>query len=109
MDHSIDIFDKLAEPSLPPPLLPSGKLNMAVSSEQWPEIRKREQERHLLRKELIRVEDIKNVGQIVHFERADNVGKVVFLRSKWGGHNNIARMEAVVDVIGHVFKIRRVV
>lgn len=109
MKHSFDIFDNLLEPNLPPPFLSSEQINSAtvISSEQWSEFRKREQERQNAKKEIVRTEKINNVGKIDHFIRKNNLGRVVFLQSNWGGHDNIAVMEGVIDIIGHVLGIRR--
>lgn len=109
LSHSADLFDTLLEPSLPPPGLTRDQLNRpaSLSPEQWRTFKSVQEQRNRVRENLVRVDEVARFGRINRFRR-DGGGEVVFVESQWGAHNQVGRVEGVVDVVGEVLGMKRV-
>lgn len=81
--HSIDLFDTLLEPSLPPRALTVEQLSkpMYVTHDQWMDLRKSEEVRRGVRATVVRNETIPHLGDIFEFNRVGNRGKVAMLNN----------------------------
>ncbi|KAF8583341.1 alpha/beta-hydrolase [Ramaria rubella] len=106
--HSTDLFDTLLAPLLPPRSLTKEELShpASVSQEQWGEFRIQEEIRQKVKEDVVQVKEIGGFGRINRFER--NGAQVVYVESKWGGHDHVGRLEGVVDIVGDVLGIKRV-
>ncbi|KAH9021716.1 Alpha/Beta hydrolase protein [Lactarius pseudohatsudake] len=92
--HSETLFDAFLEPHLP--TLPEFTAAMAGASEEVAErMTALAQERAALRTELVAVRDMARVGR----------AEVVFLRTRWGGHERIGLVEGVQDYMAEMFRL----
>ncbi|KAH9015729.1 Alpha/Beta hydrolase protein [Lactarius deliciosus] len=102
--HSETLFDAFLEPHLP--TLPEFTAAMAGASE---EVANRmttlAHERAALRTELVAVRDMARVGRAEVFARNAEHGEVVFLRTRWGGHERIGLVEGVQDYMAEMFRL----
>lgn len=92
--HSQTLFDAFLEEHLP--RLPDNATTTTGASDALFE------ERQTLRRELVATSDIGRVGHVEVFSRDQNV---VFLRTRWGGHDNVGLAEGVQDYIAEMFKM----
>ncbi|KAF8513767.1 Alpha/Beta hydrolase protein [Gautieria morchelliformis] len=107
--HSADLFNTLLEPWLPPPVLTREVLRqpVSISPEQWNEFRTGEALRRRVRNDIIQIDQVEQFGRISRFKRNDSETQVVYVESRWGGHNHVGRLEGVIDVVGDVLGIKR--
>lgn len=107
--HSTDLFDMLLEPSLPPPALTREELMnpISISPNQWSDFQATEIQRRRVREDIVQVDQVEGFGRISRFKRSGTGAQVVYIESKWGGHDQVGRLEGVVDIIGHVLEIKR--
>lgn len=110
MSHSSDLFDTLLEPSLPPSALTQEELRQpaSITSERWEEFREAEARRRRVREDIVQVDEVQGFGKISRFKRSAIGAQVVYVESKWGGHDQVGRLEGVVDVVGDVLGVRRI-
>ncbi|KAH9030008.1 Alpha/Beta hydrolase protein [Lactarius hengduanensis] len=102
--HSETLFDAFLEPHLP--TLPEFTAAMAGASEEVAErMTALAQERAALRTELVAVRDMARVGRAEVFARNAAHGEVVFLRTRWGGHERIGLVEGVQDYMVEMFRL----
>ena len=103
--HSQTIFDAFLEPHLP--ALPEITALMAGASEEVAQrIATLGQERAALRSERVAVRDMARFGRAEVFARKDRaLGDVVFLRTRWGGHDRVGLVEGVQDYIAEMFHL----
>ncbi|KAI9510145.1 Alpha/Beta hydrolase protein [Russula earlei] len=102
--HSQTLFDAFLEEHLPP--LPDFTEVMAGASDEAAErIARLSQEWRALRQELVTTSDIARVGHVEVFSKDRSHGKVVFLRTLWGGHANLGLVEGVQDYMAEMFKM----
>lgn len=103
--HSQTIFDAFLEPHLP--ALPEITDLMAGASEEVAQrLAKVGQERAALRSERVAVRDMARFGRAEVFAREDKaLGDVVFLRTRWGGHDRVGLVEGVQDYIAEMFRL----
>src|SRR5580698_1850152 len=103
--HSQTIFDSFLEPNLP--ALPEIATLVAGASEEVVErIATLGQERAALRSERVAVRDMARFGRAEVFAREDKaLGDVVFLRTRWGGHDRVGLVEGVQDYIVEMFHL----
>ncbi|KAH9059899.1 Alpha/Beta hydrolase protein [Lactarius vividus] len=102
--HSETLFDAFLEPHLP--TLPEFTAAMAGASEEVAErMAALAQERAALRTELVAVRDMARVGRVEVFARNAAHGEVVFLRTRWGGHDRIGLVEGVQDYMAEMFRL----
>jgi abhydrolase domain-containing protein 12 len=92
--HSQTLFDAFLEQHLLP--LPGIATTMTGASNGL------SGERRALRRELVATSDIARVGRVEEFSRD---GKVVFLRTRWGGHDTVGLAEGVQDYIAEMFEM----
>ncbi|KAI0292478.1 Alpha/Beta hydrolase protein [Multifurca ochricompacta] len=103
--HSQTLFDAFLEQHLPP--LPELTAAMVgVSDEVAERVTKLSQERAALRRELVTTSEIERVGRVEAFS-SKNRSKVVFLHTRWGGHDRVGLMEGVQDYIAEMFNMDR--
>jgi abhydrolase domain-containing protein 12 len=107
--HSSDLFDTLLEPALPPPALTQEELRQPVSitPERWSEFREAEAQRRHVRESIVQVDEVEGFGRISRFKRKADEAQVVYVESKWGGHDQVGRLEGVIDVVGDVLGLKR--
>ncbi|KAF8510077.1 Alpha/Beta hydrolase protein [Hysterangium stoloniferum] len=110
MSHSVELFDSLLEPLLPSPALTDEQLAQPVSVtiEEWTKFRTTERQRQHVRENMVRVEQVGGLGTISEFKKGAKGPRVVFVQSKWGGHDVVGRLEGVIDVIGDVLAVKRI-
>ncbi|KAI9436639.1 Alpha/Beta hydrolase protein [Lactarius indigo] len=102
--HSETLFDAFLEPHLP--TLPEFTAAMAGASEEVAErMTALAQERVALRSELVAVRDMARVGRAEVFARNAAHGEVVFLRTRWGGHDRVGLVEGVQDYMAEMFRL----
>ncbi|KIJ54815.1 hypothetical protein M422DRAFT_200744 [Sphaerobolus stellatus SS14] len=108
--HSTALFDNLLEPSLPPPTITIEEFKnpLALTPERWEEFRDTQAMRQRVREDIVHIEEIKDFGKVSQFKRSETGSKVVFVETKWGGHDSVGRAEGVVDIMGNVLGIKRV-
>jgi abhydrolase domain-containing protein 12 len=88
------------------PALPEIAAAMAGASEEVVErMAALAQERAALRGELVAVRDMARVGRAEVFARNAAHGEVVFLRTRWGGHDRVGLGEGVQDYIAEMFHL----
>ncbi len=103
--HSQNLFDTLLEPMLTPlPELPYSPAEM--NEFDWPAFQ-RVKDDHLARKTaLVSVQEVPGFGSVHRLHRSDAAGEfhqVVFIETRWGGHNRIGLQDTVIDVTGKIF------
>ena len=65
-----------------------------------------DQERAALRSERVAVHNVARLGRAEVFAREDRAqGDVVFLRTRWGGHDRVGLVEGVQDYIAEMFHL----
>ncbi|EGN98128.1 hypothetical protein SERLA73DRAFT_91363 [Serpula lacrymans var. lacrymans S7.3] len=102
--HSEDLFNSLLETHLLPSAIDRLPLNPASwSQEEWHDYQAKQKLRHDLRQELVAHTQIPNFGSVDEFSVLEQ--KVVFLKTFAGGHDRVAMLEGVHDVIRNVFSI----
>jgi len=102
--HSQTIFDAFLEPHLP--VLPDITSMMAGASEEVAQrLATLGQERAALRSERVAVRDIARFGRAEVFARDAAHGDVVFLRTRWGGHDRVGLVEGVQDYMADIFRL----
>lgn len=102
--HSRTLFDAFLEQHLPP--LPGIAAAMTGASDEVAErISKLSQQRRTLRGELVVSSEVPRLGRVEVFSKDRTHGKVVFLLTRWGGHNRVGLVEGVQDYIAEMFKM----
>ena len=103
--HSQAIFDAFLEPHLP--ALSEITVPMAGSPEEVAQcIATLDQERAALWSERVAVHDMARLGHAEVFAREDRAqGDVVFLRTRWGGHDRVGLVEGVQDYMAEMFHL----
>jgi abhydrolase domain-containing protein 12 len=103
-EHSQTIFDAFLEPHLP--ALPDITTLMAGASEEVAQrMATLGQERAAIRSERVAVRDIARFGRAELFARDTAHGDVVFLRTRWGGHDRVGLVEGVQDYMAEMFRL----
>ncbi|KAG8853486.1 hypothetical protein FRB91_004785 [Serendipita sp. 411] len=104
--HSERLFEAALEPYLEP---------YPFSYEEMADLRLKTEEQRLLmndvvtkrrkqKLELVKETPIANVGSLLSFNRPGQ-GSVNFLKSRWGGHNQVINFEGVMDVTQRLFQL----
>jgi abhydrolase domain-containing protein 12 len=102
--HSQTLFDAFLEHHLPP--LPDIAAAIRGAPDEVAEhVVKLSQERAALRQELVVASEVPRVGRVEVFSKDRSDGKVVYLRTRWGGHDRVGLMEGVQDYIADMFKM----
>ncbi|KAG8817064.1 hypothetical protein FRC17_000058 [Serendipita sp. 399] len=107
ISHSERLFEAALEPYLEPyPFTYEDMTQLRLKTEEqrmlMNEVSTKRREQRL---ELIKETELGNsIGSLLSFERPGR-GSVNFLRSRWGGHNQIINFEAVMDVTRQLFQI----
>ncbi|KZT19963.1 alpha/beta-hydrolase [Neolentinus lepideus HHB14362 ss-1] len=103
--HSEILFTSILDPLLPPlPELPKSAPEISqLSKDDWSEYVSVQSMRKALREQIVAETVIPNLGTVQELSRGNGDGKVVFVKSFWGGHDRIGLMEGVQDVIGRTF------
>ena len=102
--HSKTLFDAILEPHLP--ALPAITAAMAGGTEEVAErMATLAEERTALRSRLVAVRDMARVGRAEVFARDAAHGEVVFLRTRWGGHDRVGLVEGVQDYMVEMFHL----
>ncbi|KAG8829005.1 hypothetical protein FRC17_007213 [Serendipita sp. 399] len=105
--HSERLFEAALEPYLEPyPFTYEDMTQLSLKTEEqrtlMNEVSTKRREQRL---ELIKETELGNsIGSLLSFERPGR-GSVNFLRSRWGGHNQIINFEAVMDVTRQLFQL----
>ena len=103
--HSQTIFDAFLEPDLPARSDITVPI-AGVSEEVAQRIATLDQERAALRSERVVVRDMARLGRAEVFARSDRAqGDVVFLRTRWGGHDRLGLVEGVQDYMAEMFHL----
>ena len=76
-----------------------------ASDEVAERISKLSQQRRTLRGELVVSSEVPRLGRVEVFSKDRTHGKVVFLLTRWGGHNRVGLVEGVQDYIAEMFKM----
>ena len=107
--HSADLFNTLLEPSLPPSALTEEELRQpaSITPHRWGVFQEVEALRRRVREGLVQIEEVEGFGRISRFKRNSNGAQAVHVESLWGGHDQVGRLEGVVDVIGDVLGMKR--
>ena len=102
--HSQTLFDAILEPRLP--ALPDITAAMAGAPAEVAErMVTLAQERAALRSRLVAVRDMARFGRAEVFARDAAHGDVVFLRTRWGGHDRVGLVEGVQDYMAEMFHL----
>ena len=82
---------------------------MASASEEVAQrIATADQERAALRSERVAVHNMARLGHAEGFAREDrSQGDVVFLHTRWGGHDRVGLVEGVQDYMVEMFQLGR--
>lgn len=64
--------------------------------------------RRHVREDIVQTKEVEGFGRISRFIRSGNGAQTVYVESLWGGHNEVGRLEGVIDVIGDVLGMKRV-
>jgi abhydrolase domain-containing protein 12 len=96
--HSQTLFDAFLEHHLP--VLPG-----ITGIEAAEEVVKLSEARKALRQELVMSSEVPRVGRVEVFSKDRLHNKVVYLRTRWGGHDRVGLVEGVQDYIADMFKL----
>ncbi|KAI0292466.1 Alpha/Beta hydrolase protein [Multifurca ochricompacta] len=102
--HSQTLFDAFLEQHLPP-LPEMTAAIMGASDEVAEHVAKLSQERAVLRRELVTASEIERVGRMEAFSKDRPDRKVVFIQTRWGGHDTVGLIEGVQDYIAEMFNM----
>jgi abhydrolase domain-containing protein 12 len=102
--HSQTLFDAFLEHHLPP-LPETAAAIMGATEEVAEHMVKLSQERAALRQELVVTNEVPRVGRVEVFSKDRSEGRVVYLRTRWGGHDRVGLVEGVQDYIAEMFKM----
>ncbi|KAI0330811.1 alpha/beta-hydrolase [Cubamyces sp. BRFM 1775] len=100
--HSRTLLDILLDPLLPsaPVSLPATP-DAILSSEDYATFIEVQKQRRVARSELVRKVEVPTFGTIEEFD--GSAGKVVYVETYWGAHNNVGLQEGVQDVLARTF------
>ncbi|KAI0823166.1 alpha/beta-hydrolase [Trametes gibbosa] len=102
LSHSRTILDVLLDPHLPssPISLPATP-DQILGSEDYTAFVEMQKQRREKRSELVRKTEVPTFGNIEEFD--GTAGKVVYVETFWGAHNNVGLQEGVQDVLANTF------
>ncbi|KAI0761996.1 alpha/beta-hydrolase [Trametes elegans] len=100
--HSRTLLDILLDPHLPatPISLPATP-DQILSSEEYTAYIEAQKKRHAARSELVRKVEVPTFGTVEEFD--GSAGRVVYVETIWGAHNNIGLQEGVQDLFASTF------
>lgn len=69
------------------------------------------QERAEVRSKLVKCREVERLGVVEVFSRdtegtTRGISEVVYLKTKWGGHDKVGLVEGVQDMMGDIFRLR---
>jgi len=103
-DHSETLFDAILEPHLPAlPALPAGQ-GSTQTTRVLEERIDRTKERAEVRSRLVNIREVERLGRLEVFAPSGS-NEVVFLKTRWGGHNSVGLLEGVQDMMRDMFNI----
>ncbi|TFK52363.1 alpha/beta-hydrolase [Heliocybe sulcata] len=105
--HSEILFNSILDTHLPhlPELPKSASEISQLSKDDWSDYVSAQSMRKALLAQLVTETNIPGFGTIQEVRRGNGDGKVVFVKSLWGGHDRIGLMEGVQDAIGRTFEM----
>jgi abhydrolase domain-containing protein 12 len=106
ISHSQHLFDAALEPYLEPYPFSRKELTQIrmATEEQQQIVEEVATKRRYQRDQLVQELSIAGLGKSLKFERPGK-GAVNFLRSTWGGHNQIVNYEGVMDATRQFFSL----
>ena len=79
------------------------KSKLIPSSEEYAAFLDAQKQRRVARSELVRKVEVPSFGTIEEFD--GSAGKVVYVETFWGKHNEVGLQEGVQDVIASTFRL----
>ncbi|KAI0629835.1 alpha/beta-hydrolase [Trametes polyzona] len=102
--HSRTLLDVLLDPHLPTsPVSFPATPDQILNSEDYAAYTEAQKQRHTARSELVRKIEVPTFGTIEEFD--GSAGKVVYVETFWGAHNDVGLQEGVQDVMASTFSL----
>ena len=101
--HSRTLLDTLLDPHLPASLALPDTPSVVPSAEEYAAYIEAQKQRRAIRSELVRKIELPSFGTIEEFDGA--AGKVVYVETFWGKHNEVGLQEGVQDMIAQTFRL----
>lgn len=101
--HSRTLLDHLLDPHLPAALSLPNTPDVRYTPEEYNAFIDAEKARRLARSKLVRKAEVPSFGTIEEFDGP--AGKVVYVETFWGQHNEVGLQEGVQDIIGSTFRL----
>ena len=102
-EHSRTLLDTLLDPHLPLAFSLPDSPSIIPSSEEYAAFLDAQKQRRAARSELVRKVEVPSFGTIEEFD--GSAGKVVYVETFWGKHNEVGLQEGVQDVIASTFRL----
>ncbi|KAI0351425.1 alpha/beta-hydrolase [Trametes cingulata] len=102
--HSRTLLDVLLDPHLPAsPVSFPATPDQILGSEDYATYVEAQKQRREMRSELVRKVEMPTFGTVEEFDGA--AGKVVYVETFWGAHNDVGVQEGVQDVLASTFRL----
>ncbi len=101
--HSRTLLDKLLDPHLPEAISLPASPDVLLTKEEYTAYLEAEKQRRAVRSGLVRKTELPTFGTIEEFD--GTAGKVVYVETFWGKHNEVGLQEGVQDVIASTFRL----
>ncbi|RPD56145.1 alpha/beta-hydrolase [Lentinus tigrinus ALCF2SS1-7] len=101
--HARTLLDKLLDPHLPEAISLPATPDVLLTQEEYKAYLDAEKERRAARSELVRKTELPSFGTIEEFD--GTAGKVVYVETFWGKHNEVGLQEGIQDVIASTFRL----
>lgn len=101
--HSRTLVDRLLDPLLPPSVeLPSSP-GLAITKEEYNAFTLAASQRREARKAIVSKSEVPNFAVIERFEGSG--GKIVYVESFWGDHEEVGLQEGIQDEMAKMFRL----
>lgn len=101
--HARTLLDKLLDPHLPEAISLPATPNVILSKEDYQAYVEAEKQRRTVRSQLVRKTELPSFGTVEEFDGA--AGKVVYVETFWGKHDQVGLQEGIQDVIASTFRL----
>ncbi|KAH9924630.1 alpha/beta-hydrolase [Epithele typhae] len=101
--HSRTLLDTLLDPHLPAAQALPDSPSIVPSDGEYRTYLEVQKERRTLRSQLVRKIEVPTFGTIEEFD--GSAGKVVYVETFWGNHNEVGLQEGVQDLIASTFRL----
>lgn len=101
--HSHTLVDRLLDPILPPTIDLPNSAGLSLTTEEYNAFTLAHSQRKEARQAIVTKSEIQNFGVIERFEGTG--GKITYVESFWGDHEEVGLQEGVQDEIAKMFKL----